>query len=67
MCTLIKIRQGLEILERHLEPDDYQYLNAEHDIIYAGDKPAPDSEDGCKLAELGWLWEEEYGCWSVFV
>ena len=65
MPTLIKIRQGLEILERHLEPDDYQYLYAEHDMIYAGTKPAPDSHDGLKLVELGWLWEEHR--WSAFV
>jgi hypothetical protein len=67
MPTLHNIRLGLEILEKHMEPDDYQFLYAEHDEIYAGNKPKPDSDDGRKLQELGWIWDTSYEGWSAFV
>ncbi len=64
MANSGKILDGLTILVEHNGRDDY--MQAEHDELYAGNKPDPGSEDGKKLLELGWNWDEGLGCWSVF-
>jgi len=66
MPDMRQIRLGLEILERNLGEDGYKYIQAEHDEIYAGSKPDPDSDDGRALEALGWLWDEGLECWSAF-
>lgn len=65
MADAKKIIAGLDIMQKHgLEVE----VDAQHDVLYAG--PGIDGEltdeDKKKLEELGWHWDEEFDCWSIF-
>lgn len=64
MADIGKIYDGLEILIKHNHRSDF--LQAEHDELYAGSAPDSESEDGKKLIELGWRYNADLESWSVF-
>ena len=61
MSKIEKILYGLNIFKQHNQHD----ISAEHDEIYAGGK-VPEAETKT-LEEMGWMWNDEYECWSIFV
>lgn len=41
-------------------------LSAGHDIIHGPENPPRATDDGQRLEELGWHWDEEVECWGMF-
>ncbi len=63
--TLGKIIEGIQIIARHAQSDDY-CVQAEHDQIWCGGYDLPLTDDEKKrMEELGWF--EADGSWSAFV
>lgn len=62
------LRDGLTILLKY-EPKGTS--SAEHDIIYAGGDVCNSKEnfsvkDIKALEELGWFWDDQFECWTMF-
>lgn len=57
--------EAFEIFDKY---DHFKEIHAEHDEIYAGPDPeALSNEDMNKIIELGWLPDNENGCFYKFV
>ena len=65
MGNIGSIIDGLEIIAAHVGRDDF--ISAEDDEIFAGDRPGPKTPEGEMLLELGWRWEEDLETWAMFV
>lgn len=60
MSKLENIIYGLNVFKQHNQLD----ISAQHDIIYAGGEvPEAQAET---LKENGWMWDDEFDCWSIF-
>lgn len=56
--------EAFEVFEKY---DHYKGVHGEHDVLYAGPSPEVLSdEDLSKVIELGWLPDNENGCFYIF-
>jgi hypothetical protein len=65
--TMDTIRDGITILLRYLNADDYHDIAFEHDQMWC-DGPPPDKmemNDVKRLSDLGWFWDDVER-WSHF-
>lgn len=59
-----RIIEAFQIFEKY---DHFKNVHAEHDELYAGPDPSVVSEEELvKLDELGWIADEENGCFYMF-
>lgn len=68
---MINIAHGIELLAglNWLRLGHHGTISASHDVIYV-DGPSPMSineEAAARLKEYGFIYSEEYGCWSKYV
>lgn len=67
--TVSELSEAARILRRYaIESGADQSVSTEHDVIMAG-SAAPDEmppDESQRLVDLGWTWEEDYGCWKAF-
>lgn len=66
MATIRQVIEGLEVLAVY---GDDQYVNAEHDVIFAGHKVGKDdlSPAGKRAMEKsGWFWSDEADSWARY-
>jgi hypothetical protein len=65
--TVTNIIKGLTIIQKANPSHDY-FVNAEHDIIYAGDTDCEMSDaDRNELDELGWEIDDDIDRWYAHV
>jgi len=64
------IAQGIAALLVVFDEADVE-VSVGHDIIYVGGPSDADEKDNAKLRpemkRLGWAWDADYTCWSIFV
>ena len=67
MATFAEVIGGLQILLKYQDEKLVPPLvaGAEHDILYGGEGPPEESEDGRKLEAMGW--HVEGACWARWV
>lgn len=68
MSELNCLHEGLGVLLKYGDPVNNGCVSAEHDQMWFGG-PEPDTmeaPDPIRLEALGFFWDEEYECWSMF-
>lgn len=68
MASFKKLTEGLDILKKYLDAGDEGELDAQHDEISAltGSEKEYSPEDKAKLESIGWHFNQEYSCWTMF-
>ena len=66
MANIGEIIYGLQIIEAHTGTLAY-CVQAEHDQLFGGDVPNPNSADGYLLAKSAWEWDEDMEAWAIRV
>lgn len=66
MATFGEVFQGMEILGQYENEDEL--VNAGHERFNVGGPPPDELPDEVesRLDELGWFWDEQFECWSIF-
>ena len=66
MATMRAVAEGLQILMKHANPDEY-LVDAQHGVIYAGpESPELPPADVAALEKLGWYLDSKWNCWAKF-
>lgn len=71
MMNIAELRESLDIFATAESGEDSWILaGAEHDIIYTNFSEEDfheKSDRGSRLIELGWHFDQDSGCWALFV